>query len=128
MMESHLLRFGFWSILLLAGPFAEAKQATVVEGLVQDASGGALAGVAATMALTGAEETEFLSVTNAEGVFEFSGLASGTYRLDLSLPGFEEKTLTVEIDDGENVETPVTLEIVLELTTWSSAPDGSAIE
>jgi hypothetical protein len=94
--------------LLLAGVarVSAAADGPSISGLAIDAQGLALPGV--TVTLTSADADPQEQVTDAEGRFTFGGLAAGTYKLVLSLAGFEDKTF-------DAVYVPATGELKAEL-------------
>ncbi|MFQ5788993.1 MAG: TonB-dependent receptor domain-containing protein [Acidobacteriota bacterium] len=115
-MRHRVFLVGLLAGFLLLFSFGEASEAGMLSGVIVDTSGAVLPGVTATLAPAEAEEPALMAVSDAQGGFEFTGLAAGRYRLDMSLPGFEEKTLVVTL---EKATTPVTLKVVLELATLS---------
>src|SRR6185436_14938362 len=64
-----------------------------VSGTVQDSSGAIVPGVTvtATDVNTNVAKTE---ITNETGVYNFVSLLPGSYKLSVSLPGFQTQTLT----------------------------------
>ena len=83
-----------WSIASLAGQ-GRAPAATIV-GVVRDTSGGALPGIAITVA--GA--AEFKAVTDLQGRFTLSALPAGSHIVRASLTGFCAAEERVELAPG----------------------------
>src|SRR5947209_2477876 len=68
-----------------------------ISGLVQDPSGGAMAGATVTLTNTGTLQAKDLA-TDTSGVFIFPQLLAGTYTIRVVAPGFktyEEKDITL---------------------------------
>jgi len=101
--------------LLLFSTLLQASDNGVVKGVVLDTLGQALPGTQATLSATGSEAPPLMLVCDVQGAFEFTGLADGSYALHVSLPGFQEQTVNVDIAGGP----PIAVEIVLDLAVLS---------
>ncbi len=75
-----------------------------------DTTGGALPGVVVVLAPQTRAET-IRTVTNAEGAFAFNSLEPGTYRVDVSLPGFRTFSGDLVASANEPQVVSVTLEL-----------------
>ena len=112
--------------LVLIVCFTAAGQSTsrfAISGAVQDQAGAAIVG--ARVELGTASNTEVQSTTTDQsGHFEFKQIGSGTYRLQVSSPGFESTKLDVRVES----QSPAPLKVVLAIaglrqeTTVSSEP------
>lgn len=96
--------------LLLAVPAAFAQSGTgTLLGIVKDPSGTPMPGVQVRVVN---EQTGVAvdTVTNVEGAYRAASLVSGTYRLELTLDGFEPVTRrAIELQVGQTVAVDVTL-------------------
>jgi hypothetical protein len=79
--------------LLMTGMVYGQASFARVSGTVQDPSGAIVPGVSvtATNINTGVETKE---ITNETGIYNFVSLLPGTYKISVSLPGFQTQTLT----------------------------------
>jgi hypothetical protein len=97
---------------LFSGTVAAQQTRGTVRGLITDDNGAAIVG--ANVTLTDATGVQKKTTTNGEGVYTFSGLAFGNYKLQASAPGFaqtEEKE--VEVKSGRQ-SVDITLKITIE--------------
>ena len=76
----------FCLLLLFAGLNRAQTQSGAIRGQVTDPSGGALVG--ATVLLTTPSGDSLDTTTNKEGMYEFKGLAAGTYGIKAVASGF----------------------------------------
>ena len=78
---------------LLSHPIFGQSSASVVEGLVQDATGAVIQGCDVTLLNT---ETggKLATRTNGDGVYAFPSVQPGTYSLDVSKQGFKAYSIT----------------------------------
>jgi Carboxypeptidase regulatory-like domain len=115
-------------LLALAGcPAALAAQVASgrVTGAVADASGGALPG--ATVTIT-ADATRFsrVTATAGDGSYLVTGLAPGTYAVDVTLPGFRPlRRQGVRVATGESIRLDLRLTVggvAEEVTVVADAP------
>jgi hypothetical protein len=75
-------------VLLAAIPLAAQSLTGTITGTVKDEQGGVLPGV--TMTLAGKTGTR-TAVTDAEGIYRFLALDTGTYSVTATLSGFRTK-------------------------------------
>ena len=80
---------------------------------VKDPSGSA---IPAAGRLTGPGGTDQTFQTDAAGVYAFSGLPLGRYRLQVTRPGFATQSLTVDVPSAIIVTRTVTLELAAQAT------------
>jgi len=91
---------------------AQQGRATL-RGVVVDELGGSIVG--ATVTLTDAAGQKKTTVTNAEGVYNFSGLAAGDYTVRASSKGFADTPDTpVAIKAGDRQSRDLTLKVTIE--------------
>ena len=119
-------------LCLLISPMAASAQTVTgtITGIVKDASGGVLPGVAVTMtqAETGRQETV---VTDGEGRYASLPLRLGTYRIEASLAGFKASIRAgIPLTIGEVARVDFTLEVgtvqeVVEVAAQASLVDAS---
>jgi outer membrane receptor protein involved in Fe transport len=95
----------------LAGP-AGAQTATV-SGKVLDQSGAAVPGATVTLAGPAASST---TVSGATGDYSFHNVASGTYRITVTLSGFATATRSDIVVGAANVEVPAVTLALASLT------------
>jgi outer membrane protein assembly factor BamB len=77
-----------------------------VTGVVTDQDGRPLAGVSVTLAGTPLEPV----VTGEDGAFAFPQVAAGTFRIEMSLAGYEAFTDTVTVVEGQTTVVDATLQ------------------
>src|SRR4051812_16931336 len=97
-------------LLLVAGnpAFAQVQNGNI-SGAVKDQQGGVLPGVTATLA--GVDVTHSF-VTDASGEFRFLELAPGSYKLSVTLPGFQTVVRdNVIVEVGKNVDLSLVLKL-----------------
>jgi hypothetical protein len=75
-------------VMAYAIGLAAQTQTAVLEGTVQDVSGGAIANAAVTVRDSETSQTR-TARTDARGVFRFSGVPVGTYEIRVAYDGFE---------------------------------------
>jgi len=106
----------FFILLGLPVTVQSAEAKGVLQGLVQDSTGGVIDG--ARVSITSAETGISLEATTDEvGVFLFSGVPDGVYAVEADFPGFQRSvvpSIVISIDQG-----PL-LTITLEIGTVSS--------
>src|SRR5437870_1376578 len=108
---------GLMSLFVVLGPAGVAPSAFAqvgagrLTGTVADASGGALPG--ATVTIT-AEATNFarVTVTGSGGSYLVTGLAPGSYRVEVQLPGFRPlRREGVRLATGESISLDLQLTV-----------------
>src|SRR5712692_8237160 len=112
------LVFALGLVCALARP-AGAQTATV-SGKVFDQSGAAVPG--ATVTLTGPAGSS-TATSGGSGEYSFRNVASGTYRIAVTLPGFAAATRNDVVVGTANVEVPA---ITLSLASLTDTVVGSA--
>src|SRR5882762_4685123 len=112
----NLLRaiFGAVLIIVLSAAIAFAQQARgTLRGVVSDELGATIVG--ATVTVTDAAGVQKTAVTNGEGVYTISGLASGKYVVKATAPGFAISDETpVDISAGQRQSLGLTLKVTIE--------------
>jgi hypothetical protein len=92
------------------------KGETAIVGTVTDTSGALIPG--ATVTIRNAAGESKSTATDAEGKFQITGLAAGTYDVSMSAPGFSEsKTPGVNVPAKEVVSLPVQLTVAAAATS-----------
>jgi hypothetical protein len=89
-------------LLCSASPIRAQVDAGSITGTVTDASGGAVNGVSVTLINQGTNAT-LTATTGDDGVYKFSPVRIGTYRLKASLQGFqavEQRDITVNVEQN----------------------------
>jgi hypothetical protein len=89
-------------LLCSASPIRAQVDAGSITGTVTDASGGAVNGVSVTLINQGTNAT-LTTTTGDDGVYKFSPVRIGTYRLKASLQGFqavEQRDITVNVEQN----------------------------
>jgi hypothetical protein len=105
----------FFSLLLLVGVFAQQSVAQTVTsgditGTVSDASGAVVVG--AEISLTSvAEGTTQTTTTNASGLYRFSFLKNGDYKLSIAAKGFKSANERVTVGVGQVLSANFKLEL-----------------
>ena len=99
------------ALILLCSVSVAAQQARgTLRGLITDELGAAIVGASVT--LTDATGVEKKAITNGEGIYSFTGLTLGSYKLQAIAPGFTQSDeQTVEIKSGRQ-----SLDITLKVT------------
>src|SRR5215213_5812667 len=89
-----------FAMTLCAGAAAAQEQRGSVEGIVRDASGAVLPGVAVT--LEGASGVKLETTSGGEGIYRFPSVGPGLYRISANLQGFNPgKVEAVQVSLGE---------------------------
>lgn len=87
-----------------------AQNRGALRGVISDELGATIVGASVT--LTDASGSQKKTVTNAEGVYSFSGLAPGSYQLQATAPGFASSgDLKVDINNQRQ-----SLDVILKVT------------
>jgi Carboxypeptidase regulatory-like domain/TonB dependent receptor len=100
-------------ILLITSMLVAAQQARgTLRGVITDELGAVIVG--ANVVLTDASGVQKKTTTNAEGVYNYAGLAPGKYSLQANAPGFASSEDTpVEVTAGR-VSVDLTLKVTIE--------------
>lgn len=101
--------------VLLMGPavnlaFGQVGQGGAITGTVKDAQGGAIPGVTAT-ATNQATQVAVTAVTNASGVYLLNALNPGTYKVSVTLDGFNPEARLIEVRGGDRLVLDLTLSV-----------------
>ena len=104
-----ILAFGIVAALVSATPSRAQVDAGSVLGTVYDQSGAVIAGAKVTLTSEGTG-VSLATTTSAEGVYKFSPVRIGSYRLDVSFAGFASTTAKgVVVNIGADVVQNFTL-------------------
>jgi len=123
---------GFTFLLLMMAALslplrAQSNAPGTVQGTVVDPKGQAIAG--ASVAVTGEGKTEVRrGVTNGEGRFTLSGLADGSYKVEIAAPGFALASRSgVQVSGADTPALAITLTLasVAEEVTVNAEDDTS---
>jgi iron complex outermembrane recepter protein len=125
------VRFVFMIVLLLciAGPMllrAQQKDSAVIIGTIQDPVGGAVQN--ATVVARSESGAETKSTTDAAGKFSISGLAAGSYTVEVSAPGFAlaiKQSVKATADHAEELTIALALGSVSDAIVVEAANSGS---
>lgn len=92
-------------VFLLIHPFAYSqKNSGTIEGTVRNSSGEPLPGVHITI-----PDLELGTVTNANGQFRLTTIPTGSHLLRISMIGFEEKTDSIAVENGQTITLDIEL-------------------
>lgn len=105
----------FVALLLPAALTAQSGSSTI-SGLIKDASGAAIPGVAVTVrnVETG---VAFDAVTNEEGAYRVGALLPGSYRVEATLDGFEPAVRSVTVAVSQTLAIDVVLDVARQSET-----------
>lgn len=96
------------AVLALAGAAVAQEQVGAIEGIVSDDTGQPLPGV--TVEATEARGAKLTAVTDANGLYRFPRLSTGTYKLTAKLDGFVTSEATdVSLTLGKNLKVNFTM-------------------
>lgn len=114
--------------LLSIGVSARAQSAGTLQGTVTDPSGAVIPGaqITATEIQTGTSRS---TVSNASGEYALPSLAPGTYRMVVSAPGMQTKTMEniiLNVDSTEQINVPLGV-TATSLTVDVSASEAQAV-
>jgi carboxypeptidase family protein len=112
-----MMRFWVVAALSCACVIAQEEPGSI-SGTVVDASGAVIPN--ASVFLSGIAGREIR--TNSTGVFVFSNLHPGSYKLKLQLPGFQDKTMSIEVNSGSETHVDVIMQIGLAPCPPSPSP------
>lgn len=132
--HEHILRrntgsFAIAALLIFALAYATALAQTgaaVVRGTVADQQGKAISG--ATVTLTSAEKSlSRTQVTNEEGIYVFTSLAPGSYRIEIEAAGFKKTSVsnvTAQVDTQRSVDIQLEVGAVTEVANITAAAEA----
>ena len=104
----------FWTLLLLMQVTAFAEGDAAIKGAVTDPNGAVIA--TAQVSVTNASTNEQRKIrTDSDGHYELSGLAPGSYRIDITAPGFAPASKPAQLAAGDNMV--VDFQLVVEALT-----------
>ncbi|HEX7137145.1 MAG TPA: TonB-dependent receptor [Vicinamibacterales bacterium] len=111
---------------MLSPRLVAAQPAAHLTGSIKDDTGHPLANATVTIKGPG----QYAASTNADGHFEFGGLAPGEYELEASLTGFAPAHRTIRLNPGEILAVPLTLSVHLIEQTFvrASKSGGSDVQ
>jgi len=107
-------------VILLAACTSTPNQPATVRGIVTDRSGAPLPGVTVTL---GTKTT----ITDAQGVYEFRGVAPGTHPLIVQLLGFNRESVRIRVVDAKmlRLKTILNSSVSESITVTAQAPLGT---
>jgi hypothetical protein len=131
--HGHMLRrnaggFAFGILLVIAAALTAAAQSgsAVVRGTVTDQQGKAIAGAKVT--LTSVDKNLSRSqTTNEEGIYVFSSIAPGSYRIDIEAASFKKTSISevaAQVDSQRNVDIQLEVGSVTETTNITAAAEA----
>ena len=120
---------GFVFLLLAATGFTEAQTVQgVVTGTIFDSSGAVLTGVNVTLTNNDTGITQTVK-SGSDGLYRFSLVPPGTYKLDAKASGFTEKQINdIKVDPSETVPLNVTLAVATSSTTVDVQESASLVQ
>ena len=96
------------ALVLLPAIGSSQTGSGLITGTVRDASGGAIPGATVRIVNTGTRGT-VEAVSDEQGAYRTGALVPGTYRLDITLSGFETAVREVGLADGQTAAIELTL-------------------
>ena len=124
-MNKRMVRVLLAFVLIVASGLPALAQTSTLSGVVTDAAGGVIPG-AAVVIKHNATGVTTEGVSNAEGVFSFPGVQTGTYTVTVTLQGFKTFVANdVTLTSGAPASVKATLEVggVTETVTVSSTSE-----
>lgn len=121
---SKLLSLCLLLVLTSASIYAQSRG--TVRGLITDELGAAIVG--ANVTLTDSSGAQKKTVTNAEGVYSFSGLSFGKYNIEASAPGFAASDNKEVNISGQRQTLDFTLKVTIEEKVTVSADQSVSTE
>src|SRR4030095_7647185 len=95
--------------LIVSSPLF-AQNGTAIRGVVTDENGAKVAGAQVVLNIT--PGVQLIMQTNQAGSFEYKGLRSGSYLLEVKAEGFSSFTSeSIKLERGESKEVPVQLKL-----------------
>ena len=117
----------FFFALFLLSPLSRGQNSTAsLRGVVQDQSGGRVAGARVVVQLTGSSITRE-ATANSRGEFRIDSLLPGSYHLSVTAKGFEEATSDVNAAVSEARDVTITLKIASTTQTVNVVGNPSSI-
>src|SRR5690349_18968073 len=109
-------------VLLLSVSVAAQQARGTLRGLITDELGAVIVGASVT--LTDATGVQKKTTTNGEGVYTFTGLAPGSYKIQAVSPGFTQSDETaVEIKGGrQSLDITLKVMTIVDKVTIAEAP------
>jgi hypothetical protein len=112
--------------VLIPGALRAQNSTASLRGVVQDQSGGRVAGARVVVQLTGSSITRE-AVTNGRGEFRMDSLLPGAYQLTVTAKGFEEVTSDVNAAVSEARDVTITLKVAGTAETVNVVGNASSI-
>src|SRR5881398_3072589 len=110
-------------LALPVATYGQGGTTSTLAGVVVDTSGGVIPG-ADVVAKQNATGVTISAVTNADGVFSFPALNTGTYTVTVSLQGFKtyvSNDVVLTSGTGANLRVPLEVGVIEDQVTVSSA-------
>src|SRR5947207_11653488 len=96
-----------FAVLLLIATAMSAQVSGRLTGTVIDAAGASVPGAKVALYLSGGKTPLLTTTTNSEGIFDFVGVRSDLYRLEIDSPGFNKLTRQdVKVDPARQLLLP----------------------
>jgi hypothetical protein len=112
-------------VLLAAPARAQFVSTASIDGTVTDQSGATLPGVTVTLTSPSLQVPQLETITNSEGLYRFTQLAAGTYRLRFSLTGFQT-TVREELQVGAGFAAKVDMQLKIGAMEESVSVSGAS--
>jgi hypothetical protein len=113
--QSWIVRLVLIGTLCLAASYSAMAQSCVLQGAVSISSTTGPAervpGASLTLTSSTQDQTPHATVANDQGEYTFTGLAPGTYTLQVEHAGFQQQTKSVTVQAGVDNVQDITLEI-----------------
>src|SRR5262245_12001399 len=97
-------------LVMIAGGVTLWAQSFSLRGKILDQTGALIPGVTVTVQHRDSGR-EWKTVSNPEGIFVMTGIASGIVEVTAELPGFKTSRVTMRIGDSPLVEISITLAV-----------------
>jgi hypothetical protein len=128
-MRYLVIGVGIVFLLLAGASFTEAQTVQgVVTGTIFDSTGAVLTGVNVTLTNNGTAIVQSVK-SGSDGLYRFSLVPPGTYKLDVKASGFNEKQINdIKVDPSETVPVNVTLAVATSSTTVDVQESASLVQ
>ncbi len=108
-------------------PSAWAQYSAGLQGIVRDRTGAVVPGAKVSLTASGTEVSQE-TTSSPTGLYRFTNLAPGNYRLDVTASGFRGYQATVSLLTAQLAEVPVALEVASTQTQVEVVGEVEALE